>query len=65
MKLTTRWKEITKPEYHYTQGQWKRYNPPNTLKAEQRKIEIDFWQKNKHLWRRMEGMNKETQEENE
>ena len=41
LKLTTRWKEITKPgDYRYTQGQWKRYNPPRTLKAEQEKIKI-------------------------
>ena len=57
--------KISKPgEYRYTQGQWKRYNPPRTLKAEQKKIEIEQWQKkNKLLWRRMEGMSKETQEE--
>ena len=65
LKLTTPWKEITKPgHYCYTQGQWKRYNPPRTLKAEQKKIEIELWQKkNKLLWRRMEGMSQETQEE--
>ena len=65
LKLTTRWKEITKPgDYRYTQGQWKGYNPPRTLRAEQKKIEIELWQKkNKLLWRRMEGMSKETQEE--
>ena len=29
LKLKTRWKEITKPgDYRYTQGQWKKYNPP-------------------------------------
>ena len=34
LKLTTRWKEITKPgDYRYTQGQWKRYDPPRTLKS--------------------------------
>ena len=39
LEQTTRWKEITKPgDYRYTQGQWKRYNPPKTLKAEQKKI---------------------------
>ena len=64
LKLTTRWKEITKPgDYRYTQGQWKRYNPPRTLKAGQKKIEVELWQKNNLLWRRMEGMSKETQEE--
>ena len=65
LKLTTGWKEITKPgDYRLTQGQWKRYNPPRTLKAEQKKIEFELWQKkNKLLWRRMEGMSKETQEE--
>ena len=50
IKLTTRWKEITKHrDYRYTQGQWKKYNPPRTLKAEQKKIEIELWQ-------RMEGI---------
>ena len=28
LRLTTRWKEITKPgDYRFTQGQWKKYNP--------------------------------------
>ena len=49
-KLTTRWKEITKPgDYRYTQGQWKKYNPPRTLKAEQEKIEIELWQRKNKL----------------
>ena len=58
LKLTTRWKEITKPgDYRCTQGQWKKYNPPRTLKAEQKKIEIELWQrKNKLLWQRMDGI---------
>ena len=35
--LMKRWREITKPgDYRYRQGQWKRYNPPRTLKAEQK-----------------------------
>ena len=35
LKLTTQWREKPKPgEYHYTQGEWKRYNPPRTQKAE-------------------------------
>ena len=65
LKLTTRWKEITKPgDYRYTQGQRKRYNPPRTLEAEQKKIEIELWQKkHKLLCRRMEGMSMETHEE--
>ena len=65
LKLTTRWKKVTKPgDNRYTQGQWKRYNPPRIFKAEQKKIEIELWQRrNKLLWRRMERMNKETQEE--
>ena len=34
LKLTTRLREIPKPgDYRYTQGQWKRYNPPRTQKA--------------------------------
>ena len=68
LKLTTRWKEITKPgEYRYTQGQWKKYNPPRTLKGEQKKIEIELWQrKNKLLWQRMEGIvNTESPDETE
>ena len=65
-KLTTRWREITKPgDYRYTQGQWKRYNPPKTQKAEQKKIEVELWQRrNKLLWQRMDGkVNTETQKE--
>ena len=60
-------KEITKPgDYRYTQRQRKRYNPPRTLKAEQKKIEIELWQRrNKRLWQRMGGINKVTQEKNE
>ena len=43
LKLTTRWREITKPgDYRYTQGQWKRYNLPRTQKAERKKIEIEL-----------------------
>ena len=46
LKLTTRWREKTKPgDYRYTQGQWKRYNPPKTQKAEQKKIEVELWQR--------------------
>ena len=58
LKLTTRWKEITKPgDYRYTQWQWKKYNSPRTIKAEQKKIEIELWQrKNNLLWQRMEGV---------
>ena len=65
-KLTTRWREIKKPrDYRYTQGQWMRYNPPKTQIAEQKKIEVELWQRrNKLLWQRMEGIvNTETQEE--
>ena len=69
LKLTTRWREITKPgDYRYTQGQWKRYNYPRTQTAEQKKIEVKLWQRrNKFLWQRMQRMevivNTETQEE--
>ena len=32
LRLTTRWKEITKPgDYRFTQGQWKKYNPSRAL----------------------------------
>ena len=39
--------------------------PPRTLKAEQKKIEVDHWQrKNQLLWKRLENtLNKETTEE--
>ena len=48
LKLITRRKEIAKPgDYRYTHGQWKRYNPPRTLKEEQKKIEIELWQRKK------------------
>ena len=43
LKLTTRWKKITKSgDYRYTQGQWKRYNLARTLEAEQKKIEVEL-----------------------
>ena len=42
LALTKRWREITKlGDYRYTHEQWKRYNHPRTLKAEQKKIEED------------------------
>ena len=64
--LTNQWREITKPgSYRYRQGQWKQYSRPRTIKAEQKKIEVDFWQRrNKLLWQRMENtVNKKTTEE--
>ena len=37
LALTKRWREITQPgDHRFTQGQWKRYNPPRKLKAEQK-----------------------------
>ena len=38
-------------------GAMEKYNPPRTLKAEQKKKEIELWQrKNNILWQRMEGI---------
>ena len=46
LKLKCRWKEKPKPgDYRYTQGQWKRYHPPRTLKAEQKKSKSNFGKK--------------------
>ena len=65
LRLTTRWKEITKPgNYRFTQGQWKKYNPSIALRAEQERVEVELWQKrNKTLWKRMENNSRETEEE--
>ena len=65
LRLTTRWKEITKPgDYRFTQGQWKKYNPSRALRAEQKRIEVELWQKrNRLLWKRMEINSRETEEE--
>ena len=62
LKLTTRWKEITKPaDYRYTQVQWKKIQPSKNTGSRTKKVEL--WQKKtKLLWRRMEGMSRETQE---
>ena len=63
LTLTTRRRELMKPGgYQYIQGQWKRYNPPRTLKAEQKKIEVEP-RRNKRLLQRMKGTNKESQDE--
>ena len=44
-----------------TQGQWKKYNPSRALRAEQKQIEVDLWQKrNKLLLKRMENNSRET-----
>ena len=65
LRLTTRWKEMTKPgDYRFTQGQWKKYNPSRAQRAEQKRIEIELWQKrNRLLWKRMENNSRETEEE--
>ena len=65
LRLTTRWKEITKPDnYRFTRGQWKKYNPSRALRAEQKRIQIELWQKrNKLLWKRMENRSREKEEE--
>ena len=50
LRLTTRWKEITKPgDYRLTQGQWKKYNPSRALRAELKRIEVELWQKRNRL----------------
>ena len=37
VRLTTRLNEITKPDnYRFTQGQWRKYTPPRTLRAERK-----------------------------
>ena len=65
LRLTTRWKEIAKPgDYRFTQGEWKQYNPSRALRAEQKRIEVELWQKrNRLLWKRMENNSRETEEE--
>ena len=65
LRLTSRWREITKPgDYRFTQGQWRKYAPPRTLRAELKRIEVDLWQRrNKLIWQKMEKNSKETPEE--
>ena len=65
LRLTTQWKEITKPvDYRFTQRQWRKYTPPRTLRAEQKRIEVESWQKrNKIIWQRTEINSRETQKE--
>ena len=65
LRLTKRWKEITKPgDYRFTQGQWKKYNPSRALRAEQKRIEVELWQKrNKLLWKHMDNNSREAEEE--
>ena len=44
LRLTNRWREITRPgDYRFTQGQWRK-NAPRTLRAELKRIEVDLWQ---------------------
>ena len=58
---TIRWKEITKPgDYRFTQCQWRKYSPPRTLRGEQKRNEVEMWQKrNKIFWQRMENNSRE------
>ena len=45
LRLTSRWREITRPgDYRFTKGQWRKYAPPRTLRAELKRIEFDLWQ---------------------
>ena len=65
LRLTSRWREITEPgDYRFTKGQWRKYAPPRTLRAELKRIEVDLWQKrNRLIWQKMEKNNKEALEE--
>ena len=67
LKLTKRWREISKPgDYRFSQGQWRKYNPPRTERSELKRIEMELWQgRNRIIWQRMERNNQETQEETE
>ena len=60
LRLTTKWKELTKPGYYiFTQ-----YIPSRALRAEQKRIEVELWQKrNNLLWKRIENSSRETEEE--
>ena len=50
LRLTSRWREITKRgDYRFTQGQWRKYAPPRTLRAELKRIEVDLWQRRNKL----------------
>ena len=43
LQLTSRWREIIEPgNYRFTQGQWRKYAPPRTLRAELKRIEEDL-----------------------
>ena len=49
--------------YRLTQGQWRKYTPPGTLRGEQKRIEVELWQKgNKFNLQRKENNIRETQE---
>ena len=65
LRLTSRWREITRPgDYRFTQGQWRKHAPLRTLRAELKRIEVDLWQRrNKLIWQKMEKSSKETPEE--
>ena len=65
LRLTSRWREITKPgDYRFTQGQWRKSAPPRTLRAELKRIIVDLWQRrNRLIWHKMEKNSKETPEE--
>ena len=60
LQLTTRWREIAKPGgFRFTQGQWKEYSPSRALRAGQKWIEVELWQKrNKLLWNKMRNSGK-------
>ena len=41
LQHTTSWKEALEPsDYRFTQGQWRKYTPSSTLRAEQERIGV-------------------------
>ena len=54
LRLTSRWKEVTRPgDYRFIQGQWRKHAPPRTLRAEIERIAVDLWQRrNKLIWQK-------------
>ena len=45
-------------------GTMEKYNPSRALREEQKRIEVELWQKrNRLLWKRMENNSRKTEEE--
>ena len=52
LQLATSLKKITKPgDYRFTEGQWRIYTPPKTLRAEQKRIEVELI-RNEYIWQK-------------